>query len=132
MRRLVNRWALAGCLTLALGVMTANAAPTVSPFAGTYVAANWPEPITITDGGRITSSFSGGHYKGTMSGRVKDDGSYSFSTSQGWPDLDDGFSRGRDWYWVRLDYSGTLARDLAGNLILTDDNYTNPFTWVPQ
>ena len=99
MTRSMTRWTLAGCMALAalgavtvldVGVATAEAAPDVSPFAGswsgTFSVADpndaeftlvGPFSWTISDAGRITGTFSGtGSFAvdGTFVGHVREDG----------------------------------------------------------
>src|SRR5688572_18284332 len=98
MMRSMTRWTLAGLMALAalgavaalgVGSATAEAAPSVSPFAGTYAWTYWPVTITNSDGGQIKSSYSSsGGSKGTISGRVTADGSYSFKTTVTYPGYD--------------------------------------------
>jgi len=137
----MSRWALVGCVSLAAmgaaaaldaGSTTAEAAPSVSAFAGTYAWSYWPAPIAISDSGRITSSYTGaGRIKGSISGRVADDGSYSFTLSQTFADFPE---RGKPTYtttsWKSV---GTMEPDADGNLVVTDT--TGPFasyTWFLQ
>jgi len=142
--RSVTRMALAGCMALGavavldIGSATAEAAPHViaSPFAGTYVWGNWPVPITISDGGQITSSYSGPpRFKGSISGRVRADGSYSFwesVTTRRLCDPEQG-CHGGEWVTGHWKHEGIMGSDLAGNIIvLTDRVYTNGFVWLRQ
>src|SRR5262245_44464999 len=67
---------------------TVHAAPTVSPFAGSYAGfapAQWSGlwSITISDGGRVSGSFDSVvldiRSHGDLSGRIQDDGSISIT-----------------------------------------------------
>jgi len=145
MTRSMTRWTLAGCMALAamgavavfdVGSTTAEAAPSVSAFAGSYVGADpagfhssWP--VTISDGGRITSSFSSGA-KGSISGRVNADGSYSMTVSF----TTAGDSGGpRDPRIPRQTYkyesAGIMESDAAGNIVGTPDAGSS-FVWLRQ
>ena len=138
MTQSMSRWALAGLLAVAaisaasvfdVGMPAADAAPSVSPFAGTYGWGGWPTPITISDGGSIKSSYSNpGGYKGSIGGRVGDDGSYSFTRTQSY------FEHGaRDHGWHTSSYtsSGTLVLDADGNIVGTPISGAS-FTWIRQ
>jgi hypothetical protein len=93
MTRSMTRWTLAGCMALAaLGAVavldvvssTADAAPSVSPFAGTWsgtwaavdVALVGTYDWTISDAGRITGTIDGitSGRTGTVVGHVDADG----------------------------------------------------------
>jgi hypothetical protein len=146
MTRSMTRWTLAGCMALAvmgaatvfdIGSATAEAAPSVSPFAGSYVGAdprNWHSAwaVTISDGGRITSSYSSGGYKRSISGRVSDDESYSFTVTEVFPTYDDG---PRDPRVPRQKYTyesaGTMALEADGNIVGTT-NTGGSFVWIRQ
>src|SRR5262245_58012294 len=144
MTRSRSRSAVAGCMALAalgavsvsgVGSSTAEAAPSVSPFAGTYsgtlpLLGTWPAPITISDGGRITSSYSGfSRTKGSMSGRVGDDGSYSVTVTKTFADIPE---RGKaTWYTSSSTSAGTMEPDGAGNIVGTEDT-GGTFVWVRQ
>ena len=147
MTRSMTRMALAGCMALAalsavavldVGSSTAEAAPSVSPFAGTDSwdgYDGWPVPITISDGGQITSSYSGyGRSKGSLSGRVSADGSYSFTESRTiFRDCDpDQRCHGSEWVTLSWKHAGIMTSDLAGNIAATDRIYTNGFVWLRQ
>jgi hypothetical protein len=144
--------ALAAVAVLDVGFPTAEAAPSVSRFVGTYDWNGWSVLITIADGGQITSSYSGvEHYKGSISGRVNDDGSYSFTSSQTfyYDPLDSerrtfpypiggpvNRSRGR-WVTVRDDYAGNMALNADGNIDGTvvpnnRDPIGSSFVWLRQ
>jgi len=141
MTRSMSRWTLLGCMALAamgavavldIGATTAEAAPSVSPFAGTYVWNGWPGPITISDGGRITSSYSSGGSKRTISGRVGADWSYSFTVSVTYPSYDEG---PRDPRVPRqkytYEYAGNMAPDGVGNIVGTAVTGES-FVWLRQ
>ena len=119
--RTMTRWVLTGFMALgAVAVLdigsTAEAAPSVSPFAGTYYAVGHP-PVTISDGGRITAFSDYGGSTVSINGRVGADGRYSFTatvtTYSDHPGLRDTTSRYR--------YAGTMAPDADGNLVVTED-----------
>ena len=142
MMRSMIRTAVAGCMALAalsaaavldVGSPTAEAAPSVSSFAGTYVGHDprgaYPSwVITISDGGRITSSSAA--LKGSIGGRVSDDGSYSVTVSMTLPDY---FDRRRNGDFIHYGYksAGNLAPDAAGNLVGTGDRGES-FVWLLQ
>jgi len=139
MTRSMSRWALAACLALAVlgpvlaggvGSGTAEAAPSASPFAGTYAWSQWPAAITISTGGQISSSYSGyWRTKGTISGRVDDDGSYSFTVTETFYDYPE---RGKGtWTTSKSTSTGTMALDTTGNLVGTADT-GGSFVWVRQ
>jgi hypothetical protein len=134
--------AVAGCMALAaLGAMavldigspTAEAAPSVSSFAGTYVWGDWPVPITISDGGQISSSYSysGSRAKGSINGQVSADGSYSFTESVTTFSLSE-YYHGSGWVTGHWKHAGLMAPDLAGNIVATDRLDTNGFAWLRQ
>jgi hypothetical protein len=120
------------------GSATAEAAPSVSRFAGKYVGADphgyrdsWT--VTISDGGRIAGEVSRG--KGSISGRVSADGSYSFTVSvQGWSIAE----WGPKLAWSRYDSAGNMALDAAGNIAGTEvtspqlPSGSGPFFWLRQ
>jgi hypothetical protein len=122
--------ALGAAAALDVGAVTAEAATTVSPFAGTYVESGWPAPITISDGGRITSSYSGAsRTKGSISGRVSADGSYSFAVSETFYDAPE---RGKGtWYTSSYKSAGSMATDADGNIVGTPDS-GGSFVWLRQ
>ena len=147
--RSMTRMAVAGCMALAalsavavldVGSTTADAAPSVSPFAGTYDWSSydrwfywyWPAPITISDAGEITSSyFSGGGdewSKGSISGRVSADGRYSFTVSS------NGYTyhpRGSERWKSSFRSAGNMASDAAGNIVGTEGTGAS-FVWLRQ
>jgi len=138
------------CLTAAVAVVVALAplssakgGPEQSPFAGTYSWDSAPFQIgswavTISDGGQIAGSLvsSGWYTKGSISGRVKADGSYAFTRSLTGPTFDDGergHSGGPKSVTERTEFAGKLAPDANGNLVGTDDTYVSQsFTWLRQ
>jgi len=136
--RSMTRMAVSGCMALAafgavavldVGSPTAEAAPSVSPFAGTFVSNSWPAPINISDAGRITSSYSipseyKGSFKGSISGSVTADGNYSFTVSQTnvyYGDLRHGRVPKEGWIWFTETYeaTGNMAPDTDGNIVGT-------------
>jgi hypothetical protein len=136
MKRSTTRWALTGCMALAAmgaaavfdaGVPTADAAPSVSPFAGSYVG---PVPgssytfsaVTISDSGRFTGTGGSG-----ISGRVSDGGSYSMTVSEtsSWYDE----RRNRTIVaTIRWTLAGTMTLDAAGDIVGTTDT-GGSFVW---
>ena len=147
-----TRWTLAGLMALAalaaVGVFgvapaTADAAPSVSPFAGTYVGWDphewrWdPWTVTISDKGWITSPWP--TWGGSMSGRVSADGSYSLTVSFRYPRYDDGTrpGGGRKWDTLSYDSTGIMALDADGNIVGTElfspqYTYRASFFWLRQ
>ena len=140
MLRSMTRWTVAGCTALAalgamavldVGAPTAQAAPDVSPFAGSFVGyvpgTGRSMPVTISDTGRIESPSS----NPDISGRVSADGSYSFTASE------TGF-----WYDERRDQIrrftlniksiGIMTLDPDGNIVGTSNRDTNGFVWLRQ
>jgi hypothetical protein len=110
-------------------------------FAGTYVGAvpgfvsyvSWT--VTISDAGRITSSYSNpdNRYKRSISGKVSADGSYSFTVSETFPTLDDPERphHGPAWHTSTYESVGNMAPDALGNIIGTSDTGES-FTWLRQ
>ena len=155
MMRSMIRTAVAGCMALAalsavavlnVGSSTAEAAPSVSPFAGSYVGyvpgSNGSMSVTISDGGRISGSLPdvsgtfGGYSKGSMSGRVADDGSFSLTVSVTYWAGEE--LQGRRWksIWITStsESTGTMALDPDGNIIGTPDAGPTggTFVWTRQ
>lgn len=141
MTRSVIRWTLAGCMAAAalsaaavldVGSATAEAAPGVSQFAGTY---SGPDPdglvsrwtITIDEAGQL-SARSGDD---RISGRVGADGRYSLTVRA----TVLVFGRGREpdlvLKTVQYKSTGSLSPDAAGNLVGTDDD-GGSFVWTRQ
>ena len=138
MTRSMTRWTLVGCMALSalgavaafdVGSATADAAPCVSPFAGTYVGADprssrsWN--ITISDGGLIASSYSiggGRGGRGTISGKIKANGSYSFEVAK-----DSG--REGSYYWYKS--TGKMALDTDGSIV-GKEKKGKSFVWLRQ
>jgi hypothetical protein len=126
---------------LDVGTPTAEAAPSVSPFAGTYVGRDplrWSSEygylwtVTISDGGRITGSYSSAssRAKGSISGRVSADGSYSFTVSRTTPWYDEHRDR-TTWNTSSYKSAGSMESDPDGNIVGTDDT-GNSFDWLRQ
>jgi hypothetical protein len=125
--------ALGAAAVLDVGSATAEAAASVSRFAGTYVPADpsstWT--YTISDGGQITGSYLFGSYviEGSLSGRVRDDGSYSYTQTQS------SYSEGRGGQTrkvtSRTTYSGSMELDASGNIIVTP-SFGSSFVWLRQ
>jgi hypothetical protein len=137
--------AVAGCLALAamgavgvldVGSRTAEAAPSVSPFAGTYLDGGWPAPITISDGGRITSSYSGSErFKGSISGRVSADGSFSSTVSQTYAYegyKPHGHVPKEELIWVTETYEVTGNMTLSADGIVGTTDTGGSFVWLRQ
>jgi hypothetical protein len=146
--RSMTRWTMAGCMALAalgsvavldVGSRAAEAAPSVSRFAGTYVgpvpgftsSVSWT--VTISDGGRITSSYSSGKYKRSVSGRVGSDGSYSITVSETSATFDDPERNHHGPAYVTTSYesTGNLALDADGDIVGTADTGES-FVWLLQ
>ena len=148
--RSMTRLAVAGCMALAalgaaavLGVVgspAAEAAPSASPFEGTYVGGDprgyvsqWT--VAISDAGRITGVRSG-FSRDKISGQVGADGGFSLSvTATVWVFA---HKRGHAVYDPELELrtvnyksTGTMAPDGYGNFVGTDDN-GGEFVWVRQ
>jgi hypothetical protein len=140
MSRAMSRWTVAGALALAAvgaiggftpGVATAAAAPSVSPFAGTF-SGNVPggdffQSIRISDRGRVSGSTSTkfgddqGHlysYRNSLTGTVSDAGALSVNGTVSW---------GGHWVWYTyvpaggydFNVTAAVALDSAGNLVGT-------------
>jgi hypothetical protein len=129
--------AVAAVATLA-PVSSAEAGAAVSPFAGNYVGSDpqgwhgsWA--VTISDKGRVTSSYSGlGHAKGSISGRIDPDGSYSFTVSETVLDqIPNWRDNGPSWVTLRYTATGTMVLDADGNLVGTPETGAS-FTWLRQ
>ena len=134
MMRTMTRMAVAGCMALAalsaaavldVGSSTAEAAPSSSPFAGTYVWGSMP--VTISDGGQISSPWE----NPDISGRVSADGGYSLTRSQ------TSYYENPRTGQVRLITThlksyGDMALDLDGNIVATSNRDTNGFVWIRQ
>ena len=134
MMRSMTRVAVAGCMALAVlgavavldvGSATADAAPSVSEFAGTYSWGQWSAPITISGGGQITGSG------GTLSigGRVYADGRYSFTGIEAGSYYDDWGKLVR--FRSRTTYCGNMELDTYGNIVATGDT-GGSFVWLRQ
>jgi len=111
-----------------------------SPFAGTY---DWNSgtnsehswAVTISNGGHVTGSLMSSPFytKGSISGRVGADGSYSFTLSVTFL-----FDRDPLDEWdkpmqrtIRTTAAGNMALDAGGNIVGTAD--TGPsFAWLRQ
>jgi hypothetical protein len=124
--------ALSAVTVLDVGSRPAEAAPSVSPFAGTYVWGQWRVPITISAGGQIASSYSYTNGKGSISGRVGADGSYSFTESETLPEYCEFRCGGSGFVNWHLKHQGIMESDLAGNIVATDNRDTSGFVWLRQ
>ena len=141
MTRSMTRWTLAGCMALAamgavavldVGSSTVEAAPSVSPFAGSYFGhvpggSGASVSLTISDAGKITSPSTNPQ----VSGRVSADGSYSLMASETgywydeWRDRLERFN-------INVKSYGTMTLDLDGNIVCTNNRDTNGFVWLRQ
>ncbi len=130
--RSMTRMAVAGCMALAalsavavldVGSSTAEAAPSVSPFAGSWsgtwshvedeAVGTWDD-WTISDAGRIAGSFYSitNSYGGGIAGHVDADGKLLFvghAPQSGYP------------------FKGTAVIDGDGKLIVSVDQVCPPF-----
>lgn len=132
--------ALAAVVTLA-PVSSAEAGPGENPFAGTYTGSDpwgWVDSwtVTISDGGRITSSYL--PLNGSINGRVSADGSYSFTVKVTFPPFGDDFGQGPKPRYRTVNYksAGKLALDADGNIVgMADDDGTGSnrsISWLRQ
>ena len=133
MTRSMTRWALVGSMALAamsavalfdVGARTAEAAPSVSPFAGTY---DWDLlRMTISESGRISCPSE----VLDIGGRVTADGTYSFAVSHSFIYYDER----RDQYkrhTSRSTYTGKMVLDADGNIVGTRDGGNgDSFVWL--
>ena len=150
MTRSMTRWALAGCMALGalsaaavfdVGSRAADAAPSVSPFAGSYVGRDphgwYPSwAITVSDRGQITSSYSypgTDRSKGSISGQVSSDGSYSITVSQTYfaGSIGGPRDKGKDWVTATYTSAGSMALDADGNIVGTAGAWGS-FSWIRQ
>jgi hypothetical protein len=147
MTRSKTRWTLAGLVALAalgavalleVGALTAEAAPSASPFAGSYVGADpqgaygeWA--LKISDGGRITGSYVGAdvYTRTSLGGQVSADGSYSLSVSVTYRNPEYGPRDKRRWLTEGYDSTGNLTQDASGDLVGTTDT-GRTFSWLRQ
>jgi hypothetical protein len=131
--------ALGAVTVLHVGSRGAEAAPSVSQFAGTYRGADprgysgsWT--VTISDAGRITGVRSG-FGRDKIGGQVDADGSYAVSVSvTTWVFVHRGHGGGypeTEQRTIHYKSSGTLAPDDGGNLVGTGDRGES-FLWVRQ
>ena len=150
MTRWMTRMTVAGCMALAalgagavldVGSSAAEAAPSASPFEGTYVGGDprgyvsqWT--VTISDAGRITGVRSGVS-RDKISGQVGADGGYSLQVTATIITLvrHHGHSVGDEFEFeqrtVNYKSSGSIAPNVDGNLVGKDDR-GGGFTWVRQ
>lgn len=125
-KHLTTLAALAAILALA-PVSVLEADPAVSPFTGTYLWGAAGNPVTISEDGRITSSTL------DVSGRVRADGTYSFTVTQiiYVEDETPPYSHKPRFITIRTKFTGTMAFDLSGNIVGTPDNVgSQGFTWL--
>jgi hypothetical protein len=145
----MSRWVLAGCLALAalgaaavldVGSATAEAAPSVSPFAGTYVGADprsWHSSwtVTISDAGQLTTSPLSSHrqhflYGASISGQVRAGGKYSFTVTRRF--FGSSIEGRRPGFQTRSYKSaGRMALDADGNIV-GKSKTGETFAWVRQ
>ena len=100
--------------------MTAEVAPSVSPFAGTY---NWGGLVTISDRGHISAFYDDGQLRITTRGRVSDDGRYSYTQTVTTFDL-----RRHRLSQFSVQLAGTMELDDVGNIVGTP-NTGGSFIW---
>lgn len=138
--RSMARLALVGCMAVAalgataildVGSRTADAASSVSRFAGSYVGGDphvytsWA--VTVSDGGQIKGSRS----NGSFSGRVDSDGSYSFTVSAKLPTMPPWRGGGSGFQTYRYTSVGHMELDADGNIVGTEDT-GRTFFWARQ
>ena len=120
--------ALSAVTVFDVGARPADAAPSVGPFAGTYA---WgPTPVTISSGGQIKGSSDYWDWKTAFSGRVADDGRFSFTEIVTYYDTPHPRRRIRTGTSTN-EYAGSMAPDADGNLVLTLDG-GGSILWVRQ
>lgn len=133
------RVALMAAVVALAPILSAQAGPDPSPFAGTYVwngeGGVWD--ITISAGGQIKGSLtpSWPYTKGSLSGQVNADGSYSFQVSLtsitfDFPDERHPNPGGPKQYTGHYKYMGTLAL-VDGNIVSTTSIHES-FLWIRQ
>jgi hypothetical protein len=148
MTRSMMRWTLVGCMAMAamgaaavldVGARAAEAAPSVSRFAGTYVgvdpgSAYYSWTVAISKSGRIAGSFGegGDRWKGSMSGEVGADGRYSLTAIVTMASYDDGprdprVPRSKSTYVS----TGSMELDADRNIDGTADT-GQTFIWLRQ
>ena len=140
MTRSMTRVALTGCMALAafgaaavidVGTATAEAAPSVSPFAGTYVGDDprslvWtPFTVTISDRGQVTTARSYFN-RDKISGGVDAGGSYAVSVVVTLADSEE-----TNLHTIKYSSYGTMALDGSGNIVGTTSTGSS-FLWVRQ
>lgn len=136
MMRSMTRMAVAGCMALAVlgavavldvGSSTVEAAPTVSPFVGSW-SGTWSIPATsstgtfdwtISDAGRITGSLYNDNRGsgGTIVGHVSADGKLMFTGHVPDDDPATGFNG--------FHFQGTAVIDSDGNLVVSARHMAN-------
>jgi hypothetical protein len=124
--------ALGAVLGFTPGVPTADAAPSMIRFAGTYAEGSSSDPITISGRGHIASSYSSpdSRFKFSRSGWVGDDGSYSYTLRVTSAHYDDRRDR-TTWHTSRYELAGVMALDADGNIVGTPDD-GDSFVWFRQ
>ena len=138
MMRSMTRWvltkfmALATFAVLAVGPATADAAPDVSPFAGSYA---WGSvTVSISNRGRISGAGSSADYSmqfdESISGNVGADGIYSFTKKTTIWGIDF-FGKRHRLATISYAYAGTMAPDAEGNIVGTGDT-GGSFLWLRQ
>ncbi len=134
MTRSMTRWTLLGCMAMAalsvvavldVGTPTAEAAPSVSPYAGTYAWTSWRTAITISDEGLIASGYSIGGGRGgygLIRGKIRAGGKYSFELFK---------NSGRDGSTFEDKSTGKMALDADGNIV-GKEKKGESFVWLRQ
>jgi hypothetical protein len=138
--------ALGAAAIFDVGSPTADAAESVSPFAGKYsgglpFAYSKLWTVTISDGGSISGTYVN-HTARSMTGQVSADGRYSLRAIGGSSGVPDG-ERGGPARPVWFRYQGSMALDADGDIVGTvekvlgpeDVKYAKPklsFLWLRQ
>jgi hypothetical protein len=124
--------ALGAVAVLDVGSRAAEAAPSVSPFVGSYFGyvpgSDAAMPVTISDAGRISGASNSGV---TVSGRVSADGSYSL-TASGTVFWYDEWRDRIERHTFNATSNGIMALDVDGNIVGTSNRDTSGFVWLRQ
>ena len=131
-------FALLGGIVALAPVSSAEAGPADSPFTGAYAwddGETWS--VSISSKGQITGSLVYGfiYTKGSLSGRVNADGTYSFTMSVTFPTFDNPERRthGPEFRTAHYKFAGSLSPDADGNLVGTaDSGGSASFVWLRQ
>jgi hypothetical protein len=114
--------ALSAAAVLDVGSAMAEAAPSVSPFAGTYAG---PVPnTTISSGGQFSGADDDGQTQMSIKGRVSADGRYSYNVTVIIFDL-----RRHRVSQFSDQHAGNMALDPDGNIVGTEDTGVS-FIWI--